>query len=142
MKKKPSEKQRNGSADISKYQLKNVNKSKSKSKSKDKKYLIETRLKGSSLIPKSKKSQIVSKIQLSDFSLKAIKISKSGAIIYVAVHKKTGLIYAIKSIRKSKIKVQMNEFILELKLGLYFVHPNFARTYGYFHEGDNVYIIR
>ena len=142
MKKKTSEKQRNGSADISKNQFKNINKSKSTSKSKDKKLVVEGRLKGSSLIPKYKKSQIISRIQLSDFSLKALKISKSGAIIYLAFHKNTGAIYAIKSIRKSKIKSQMSEFILELKLGLYIMHPNFARTYGYFLEGDNFYIIR
>jgi len=95
------------------------------------------------MIPKPKKiGNLQSKLSLSDFSLKAIKITRSGAIIYMAIHSKTGTIYALKSIRKSKTKSRLNEFMLELKLGLYANHPNITKIYGLFEEGDYIYLIK
>lgn len=61
------------------------------------------------MIPRPKKSiETNIKLSLSDFSLKALKITRSGSIIYMAIHNKSGAIYALKSIRKSKAKLKLN----------------------------------
>ena len=59
------------------------------------------------LIPKGKKHIARScalRILITDFSLKAMKITINGSILYLALHKATGSIYAIKSIRKTALK--------------------------------------
>jgi hypothetical protein len=43
-------------------------------------------------------------IALSDFNLKAIKITDGGSIVYLAAHKKTNCLFAIKSTKKKAIK--------------------------------------
>ena len=65
------------------------------------------------MIPKPKRNiECHIKLSLSEFTLKAMKITRSGSIIYMAIHNKSGGIYALKSIRKSKAKQKINEFIL------------------------------
>jgi serine/threonine protein kinase len=54
-------------------------------------------------IPKPKQKQHPP-LSLSDFNLKAIKITEGGSIVYLASHKKTNCIMAIKSIKKRIIK--------------------------------------
>jgi serine/threonine protein kinase len=95
------------------------------------------------LVPKAKKAvNLSSKLSLSDFSLKAIRITKSGSIIYMAIHRKSGAIYALKSTRKSNAKLRQEQFTLELKLGLSANHPNITKIYGFFEESDNIYIVK
>jgi hypothetical protein len=72
------------------------------------------------------------RITLSDFTLKALKITRNGSIIYMAIHNKSGGIYALKSIRKSKVKQHLPEFLMQLKLGLCANHPNINKIYGFF----------
>ena len=63
------------------------------------------------LIPKPKKNSsnnFIFKIAITDFSLKAMKITNNGSIMYLALHKATGSVYTIKSIRKAAIKGRIN----------------------------------
>ena len=65
------------------------------------------------MIPKPKKNiETHTKLSLSYFTLKALKITRNGSIIYMAIHNKSGGIYALKSIRKSKAKQHLSEFIM------------------------------
>jgi hypothetical protein len=62
------------------------------------------------LIPKAKKniqSTYNLRMLITDFSLKAMKITNNGSILYLALHKQTGSIYAVKSIRKAAAKARM-----------------------------------
>jgi len=103
-------------------------------------------------IPRPKKANIIpmpkkeghsqANPSLQDFSLRPVKITHSGSIIYMAVHRKTAAIYALKSIRKSKVKLKLSQFLLELKVGLTADHPNILKIYGFFEEGDNVYLVK
>ena len=65
-------------------------------------------------VPKNKKNVYAceSKLSLGDFCVKAIKITNSGSIIYQAVDKKSGGIYAIKSLRKTAAKNKIDEILL------------------------------
>lgn len=46
-------------------------------------------------------------LSLLDFNLKAIKITEGGSIVYLAAHKKTNFIVAIKSIKKKIVKTKL-----------------------------------
>jgi serine/threonine protein kinase len=62
--------------------------------------------------------------------------------LYLAAHKKTNCIFAIKSTKKKAIKPVVAKFIAELKLGLLLDSPNVAKVYGFFADGDNFYVIK
>ena len=74
--------------------------------------------------------------------MKALKITKKGSIVYQAIHKSSGTIYAVKSIRKASLKGKLDNLIIELKVGLIFGHPNLAKIYGFFSDKNNFYIIQ
>lgn len=62
--------------------------------------------------------------------------------MYLAAHKKTKCIFAIKSTKKTAIKPIIYQFIAELKLGLLLDSPNVAKVYGFFADSDNFYVIK
>lgn len=62
--------------------------------------------------------------------------------MYLAAHKKSNCIFAIKSTKKKTIKPIISQFIAELKLGLLLDSPNVAKVYGFFTDNDNFYVIK
>lgn len=93
-------------------------------------------------VPRPKRSAIEGGVQLSDFSLKALKITSKNSIIYLAMHKLTGSLFALKSIKKATVRHNLSEFLLELKLGLLLNHPNIVKTYALFSDCDNFYVLK
>lgn len=54
-------------------------------------------------IPRPKHKQAVSQF-ITDFNLKAIKITEGGSIIYLASHKRTNFLVAIKCLKKRALR--------------------------------------
>jgi serine/threonine protein kinase len=74
------------------------------------------------------------------------RILGSGAFgdVYLAKHKKDGILYAIKQLDKSRIKqigVKTELIYREINIHLKLVHPNIARLYSYHEDGDAFYLI-
>jgi len=92
-------------------------------------------------IPRPKHRPAVS-LFISDFNLKAIKITEGGSIIYLASHKRTHFLVAIKCLKKRALRQDIQAFIMQLKLGMLLSNPNVAKIYGFFADSDNVYIIK
>lgn len=60
-----------------------------------------------------------------------------------AIHKKTGMICAIKVIEKQQI-IRSNlilNLIEEIRIMSFYEHPNIARLWGYFEEGTRFYMV-
>ena len=93
------------------------------------------------IVPRPKNKQVAS-LFITDFNLKAIKITEGGSLIYLASHKRTHFLVAIKCIQKRLIRQDMQAFITQLKLGLLLNNPNVAKIYGFFADSDNFYLIR
>jgi serine/threonine protein kinase len=55
---------------------------------------------------------------------------------HIAFHKHTGAIFAIKKVKKEVIKANklIDQFILEVKLQSFLVHPFILKIYGIFHD--------
>lgn len=52
--------------------------------------------------------------------------------VYLAIHKKTGFLFALKKIKKDSVKFMLDQFIQEIKIQQYLNHPNLVKIYGYF----------
>lgn len=52
--------------------------------------------------------------------------------VYLAVHKKSGFVCALKKIKKESVKFMIEQFIQELKIQQFLNHPNLVKIYGYF----------
>jgi serine/threonine protein kinase len=52
--------------------------------------------------------------------------------VYQVVHKKTGFLFALKKMKKSSIKKDkmQDQIMQEIKMQLYFDHPNILKLYG------------
>jgi aurora kinase len=63
--------------------------------------------------------------------------------VSMAIHKKSGLLVALKRVKKSVIKAHKleNQFVMEMKMQLFFKHPNILKLYGYFHDEESIYLI-
>ena len=61
--------------------------------------------------------------------------------MYVAVHKKSGFICALKKIKKDGVRFMIDQFIQELKIQQYLSHPNLVRIYGYFADKEHFYML-
>lgn len=63
--------------------------------------------------------------------------------MYAAIHKATGTIYALKKISKEMIRSHLMEsqIALEIKLQLFFDHPNIVKLYGFFDDREHIYLI-
>lgn len=62
---------------------------------------------------------------------------------YVAFHKKTGAIFAIKKVKKEVIKLNklIDQFILEVKLQSFFDHPFILKIYAIFDDEIYIYLV-
>lgn len=54
----------------------------------------------------------------------------------MVTHKKSGMVFALKKVKKSVIKAHKiyNQFIMEMKMQLFFNHPNILKLYGIFDD--------
>lgn len=80
---------------------------------------------------------------LNDFVIiKNLGEGRFGAVS-MAIHKFTGLLVAIKKVKKSVIKAHKleNQFTIEMKMQLFLNHPNILKLYGYFDDSENIYLI-
>jgi serine/threonine protein kinase len=61
----------------------------------------------------------------------------------MAIHKITGLLVAIKKVKKAVIKAHKleNQFTMEVKMQLFLDHPNILKLYGYFDDSEHIYLI-
>ena len=62
------------------------------------------------------------------------KVLGEGAFgqVHLAIHRSTGMVVAIKKIPKEKVKYMLEQFITEIKIQMYFNHPNIVSLYGFF----------
>ena len=63
--------------------------------------------------------------------------------VFVARHRKTGFICALKVINKAKILKEniMHQLIREIKIQSYCDHPSLTKLYGYFSSVDEIFLI-
>ena len=56
--------------------------------------------------------------------------------VYMAIHKQTLAVFALKKIKKECIKKNKLEeqFLMEIKMQLHFNHPNILKLYGFFDD--------
>lgn len=75
-------------------------------------------------------------MSIHDFSLGKTKGEGKFGTVYAAIHKLTGTIYALKKIPKETIRSHLMEgqLTLEIKLQLFFNHPNILKLYGFFDD--------
>ena len=61
----------------------------------------------------------------------------------MAVHKKTGSIFAIKRVPKATLKQNMmiDQFALEVRIQASFNHPNIVTIYAVFDDKEHVYLL-
>jgi serine/threonine protein kinase len=64
-------------------------------------------------------------------------------VVYRAVHKPTGWLFAIKKVPKQMITshLMIDQFILELKLQAYLNHENILTLYTQFDDKSHIYIV-
>lgn len=63
--------------------------------------------------------------------------------VYFARHRQTRTIYALKKINKKMVKsLKMeHQLALEIRLQMYFNHPNIAKLYSFFEDVDFIYLV-
>jgi serine/threonine protein kinase len=59
----------------------------------------------------------------------------------MAIHKKTGMICALKKVKKDAVRFMLNQFIQEIKIQLFLSHPQLVKLYGYFSDFEYFYIL-
>ena len=63
--------------------------------------------------------------------------------VFMAIHKKTGSIFAIKRVPKETLKQNMmiDQFALEVRIQASFNHPNIVTIYAVFDDKEHVYLL-
>lgn len=94
--------------------------------------------KRSGMFDKNKQLKIINGFQFGH----ALGKGKFG-MVYLARHKETGFIAAIKRIQKAKIKEynMAGQFAKEVRLHSSLDHPKIVRFYGFFEEKKEVYMV-
>ena len=94
-------------------------------------------------LPRSAVEELEHEPNINDFSI--IKEIGSGAFakVYLAVHKKTNVKYAIKAIDKLNIenKMEKTSFNREVEIMYKLNHPNIAKLYSHFEDSKYCYLI-
>lgn len=83
------------------------------------------------------------RICLGDFALgKTLGEGKFG-VVYQAIHKVSGMLFALKKIPKEMIKshLMIDQFILELKLQTFLSHSNILTIYTHFEDSKHIYLV-
>lgn len=80
---------------------------------------------------------------MKDFEIGKSKGEGKFGQVFVARHKLTASLYALKKIPKDTIKQHMMEdqLVLEIKLQAYLSHPNILKLYTYFSDEKNIYLV-
>jgi aurora kinase len=87
--------------------------------------------------------KIGGKISLGDFALgKTLGEGKFG-VVYQAIHKASGMLFALKKVPKEMIKshLMVDQFILELKLQTFLSHSNILTIYAHFEDSKHIYLV-
>ena len=71
---------------------------------------------------------------MSDFHIGSCKGEGRFGKVYMAVHKKTGFLCALKKIKKESVKYMMDQFIQEIKIQMFLNHSKLVKMYGYFSD--------
>ena len=70
--------------------------------------------------------------KLSDFHIGSCKGEGRFGKVYMAVHKKTGFLCALKKIKKESVRYMIDQFIQEIKIQMFLNHSKLVKMYGYF----------
>ena len=81
------------------------------------------------------------KMRMDDFEVGACRGEGRFGKVFMARHKPTGWLVALKRVRVEEVSQMMEQFTMELKLSLFVNHPNLAKTYAFFREGEYFYIV-
>lgn len=81
--------------------------------------------------------------QLDDFELAHILGEGGFGRVYLARHRSSGWIVALKVLSKFQLVEDRMEEYLKREIEIHFCldHPNILRMYGYFYDNDNIYLI-
>ena len=82
-------------------------------------------------------------MQIQDFVLgKTLGEGKFG-VVYQAIHKATGWLFALKKIPKDMIKshLMIDQFVLELKLQTFLKHENILGLFHFFDDQTSIYLV-
>lgn len=82
-----------------------------------------------------------SELKIDDFELGSCKGEGRFGKVYPARHKKSGMLVAIKQIKKEDVKLMLDQFVMELKINFYADHPNIVKMYGFFSDRLHFYIM-
>jgi aurora kinase len=86
---------------------------------------------------------INTKLTLEDFTLgKKLGEGRFG-VVWLAIHKLTGAIFALKKIAKSIIKesFMIDQFILEVKIQSFIEHSYIVNIFGIFDDEESIYLL-
>lgn len=88
-------------------------------------------------------SRLQGEFKLSDFKIGKSKGEGKFGQVFVAWHKATASLFALKKIPKDTIKQHMMEdqLVLEIKLQAYLNHPNILKLYSFFADDKNIYLV-
>ena len=95
----------------------------------------------SSRLAAERKKSLSAKIE--DFQkIKFLGEGKFGQV-FLALHKKSNCLFAIKKIKKKTIVQNdlINQFTMEIKLQLYLDHPNILKLYNIFDDEEHIYLL-
>ena len=80
-------------------------------------------------------------LSINDFEIGKCKGQGAFGQVFLAVHKKTKMLVALKKVPKEKVKYMLDQFINEIKIQLYLDHPNIVKLFGFFDDATHFYII-
>ena len=79
--------------------------------------------------------------KLNDFIVGQCKGEGRFGKVYMAIHKKTGFLCALKKIRKDAVKYMIDQFIQEIKIQLFLNHSKLVKMFGYFSDEEHFYML-
>lgn len=80
-------------------------------------------------------------MRLSDFMVGPCKGSGRFGKVFLAFHRKSGWMVALKRVEKEEVRPILEQFTREVKLQSYLEHSNIVRLYGFFQEQEYVYLV-
>jgi aurora kinase A len=80
-------------------------------------------------------------LSIEDFELGACKGEGAFGQVYLAVHKHTRMLVALKKVSKEKVRYMQEQFLNEIKIQMYLDSPYIVKLYGFFHDSAHIYII-
>ena len=83
------------------------------------------------------------KMQLDEFVLVDEMGEGKYGKVYMAQHRASGFLCALKAVSKARIREENIEepFIREIKIQMYLNHPNIVKLYGFFADEENIYLV-